>query len=204
MHGLNVTIPYKEAVIPYLNALDETAQAIGAVNTIRVRDGNCTGYNTDAIGFEKSLQKFENGRWLQAGSASALILGTGGAAKAVAYILEKYGIPFRFVSRNPAGPNQVDYPGLRSLNFDSIRWIFNATPLGTFPETDNCPDLPYEKIHAAQLVYDLIYNPAETLLLQRTKAQGATVKNGLEMLYLQAEAAWAIWQTAESDFSSLT
>ncbi|MBK8968162.1 MAG: shikimate dehydrogenase [Saprospiraceae bacterium] len=195
LRGLNVTIPHKEAVMPYLDALDETAAAIGAVNTIRIKNGHCTGFNTDAAGLEGSLQLLEQGKWLKPiAGASALILGTGGAAKAVAFVLRKNSIPFRFVSRHPQTDEQVTYASLQAMDFDSVRWIFNATPLGTHPIVDVCPELPYHKIHAAQLVYDLVYNPAETLLLQRAKAQGATVKNGLEMLFLQAEAAWAIWQ----------
>ncbi|MBL7775141.1 MAG: shikimate dehydrogenase [Saprospiraceae bacterium] len=196
--GLNVTIPHKVTVIPFLDALDATAQAVGAVNTIRIRNGRLTGFNTDAPGFRTSLENIDGGRWARAEPGKqALILGAGGAARAVAYVLGQLGIPFRLVSRQPAeGSGQLSYTGLRALDFGKIRWIFNASPVGAFPEVSVCPDLPYERLHAAQLVYDLVYNPAETLLLQRAKAQGATTANGLEMLHLQAEAAWAIWRSA--------
>lgn len=195
LRGLNVTIPYKQAVMPYLAALDDTARAVGAVNTILVENNGCTGFNTDVIGLELSLQQLDGGRWLSPQPEhTALILGTGGASRAVAYVLGKYGISYRFVSRKAGANTQLLYSDLEQLPFESIRWIFNATPVGTYPDVDVCPDLPYHKIHAAQLVYDLVYNPAETLLLQRARAQGATVKNGLEMLHLQAEAAWAVWQ----------
>lgn len=195
LRGLNVTIPHKQAVIPYLAALDDTARAVGAVNTILVESGRCTGFNTDVVGLEHSLRRLDSGRWLDASpEQTALILGTGGASRAVAFVLEKYGISYRFVSRKAPENTQLAYTDLEQIPFESIRWIFNTTPVGTYPDGAACPDLPYHKIHAAQLVYDLVYNPSETLLLQRAKAQGATVKNGLEMLHVQAEAAWAIWQ----------
>ncbi len=195
LRGLNVTIPHKQSVMPYLNALDDTARAVGAVNTILIESGKCTGFNTDVVGLEASLRQLDAGRWLEAQSGRiALILGTGGASRAVAFVLDKYGISYRFVSRKPQASTQLAYTDLAQIAFESVRWVFNTTPVGTHPDVDVCPDLPYHKIHAAQLVYDLVYNPAETLLLQRAKAQGATVKNGLEMLHLQAEAAWAVWQ----------
>ncbi len=179
----------------YLHELDSTAQAVGAVNTIRIRAGKLCGFNTDAIGFRVSLEQTDHGKWAQPQpGSSALIIGTGGASKAVAYVLGQLGIPYRLVSRNPDGENQLSYPALRQIDFQQIRWIFNASPLGSYPDVENCPDLPFEQFHSAQLVYDLVYNPADTLLLQRARAQGATVKNGLDMLRLQAEAAWAIWQ----------
>lgn len=195
LRGLNVTIPHKVAVIPYLQRLDETAAAIGAVNVIRFETGGPAGFNTDAIGFERSLLP-----WLNKGqkTAHALILGAGGASKAVAYVLKKWGVPFHVVSRRPQAPEQMAWADLHKADFTEIQWIFNATPLGTYPDINVCPDLPFDLLGPQHLVYDLVYNPAETLLLQRAKSRGCAVKNGLEMLHLQAEAAWEIWQ----DFSS--
>lgn len=192
--GLNVTIPYKETVIPYLHELDETAQAVGAVNCIRIRNGRLTGFNTDVYGFEQSLRgavsdfyTFKSGR--------ALILGTGGASKAVAYVLRKIGMPYQFVSRT-ADPDVglLSYDDLGQQYWSLYHLIVNTTPLGTYPNTETCPALPFEKLSAQQLVFDLVYNPPQTLLLQRAMAQGARVQNGLEMLQLQAEKAWEIWK----------
>ena len=197
LRGLNVTIPHKVAVIPYLQRLDETATAVGAVNVIRFEAGRLTGFNTDAIGFERSLQPWLNGRRRQGGSTRALILGTGGASKAVAYILQKWGIDFQYVSRRPQNRRQIAWYDLPGVDFTAVHWIFNTTPLGTYPAADTCPDIPFDLLGPQHLVYDLVYNPAETLLLRRAKARGCAVKNGLEMLQLQAEAAWEIWQ----DFS---
>jgi len=194
--GLNVTIPHKVAILPHLHRLDETAAAIGAVNVVRISNGLLTGFNTDAVGFERSLEPWLDTR---TGSTRALILGTGGASKAVAYVLQKNNVAFQHVSRDPRVKNQVAYAELPHFDFASIHWIFNTTPLGTYPDTETCPDLPFELLNAQHLVYDLVYNPAETLLLQRAKARGCTLKNGLEMLQLQAEAAWEIWQ----DFSNV-
>lgn len=196
LRGLNVTIPYKVAVLSYLDALDETARAVGAVNTIRIRAGHLKGYNTDVIGFERSLQAWLTGMGrlpAQPGAMKALILGTGGASKAVAWVLEKMDIAYAFVSRWPAGGNQLGYPDLPGL-LAGYALIVNTTPLGTYPAVENCPEVPFQQIDERHLVYDLVYNPAETLLLQRAKTRGAAIKNGLEMLQLQAEAAWDIWQ----------
>ncbi|HRI58319.1 MAG TPA: shikimate dehydrogenase [Saprospiraceae bacterium] len=193
LRGLNVTIPHKETVIPMLDELDETARAVGAVNCIKIEHRRLKGYNTDVIGFEQSLKTVDGGRWTVDGT-QALILGTGGASKAVAYVLKKLGIPFQFVSRNPGGDKQISYETLHRLPSTVYRLIIHTTPLGMAPHTDTCPDLPFEQLTPQHLVYDLVYNPSETLLLQRAKAQGCPVKNGLEMLHLQAEAAWNIWQ----------
>lgn len=196
--GLNVTIPYKESVIPLLHELDETAAAIGAINCIKVVENQqLKGYNSDAVGFEKSLV-----RWLaetDVRGLKGLILGTGGASKSVAFVLKKLGIPFKFVSRNPQGENQISYEGIEnawrpSLNPSPSTILINATPLGTFPNIDQMPPVPLNFFTSGIFVYDLIYNPAETLLLREAKARGCTVKNGFEMLELQAEAAWEIWQ----------
>lgn len=188
--GLNVTIPHKESVIPYLHDLDETARAVGAVNCIKIADGKLIGYNTDVVGFEQSLNDFWERPIPAHLEPEALILGTGGASKAVAFVLKKRGIPFYFVSRNPVHPNTLDYTALEGRK---PRLIINCTPLGTFPKVDEMPPLPKSIFHDDQMMYDLVYNPAETLLLREAKLHGAQIRNGLEMLRLQAEAAWEIW-----------
>lgn len=186
--GLNVTIPYKTDVIPYLTRLSPAAAEIGAVNTIHLEGEDRIGYNTDVIGFEQSLLPLlVEGRAYQ-----ALVFGTGGAAKAVRYVLKKLNIPFRFVSRQPT-PEQLGY---EALDVDLIRehpLLINTTPLGMYPREEAAPDLPYEGITKDHLLFDLVYNPEKTLFLKRGERQGAAVKNGLEMLRLQAEAAWDIW-----------
>ncbi len=188
LKGLNVTIPYKEAVLPFLDALDETAAQIGAVNTIKIRDGQLTGFNTDVIGFRDSLQPLLGPQHRQ-----ALILGTGGASKAVAYALRQLNIGYRFVSRNPA-EGQLSYAMLDAATINDHLLLINTTPLGMYPDTDASPELPYEYLGKGHLLYDLIYNPAATLFLQQGEARGTAVKNGYEMLIGQAEAAWKIWQ----------
>lgn len=186
--GLNVTIPYKEAVIPYLNKLSKKAAKIGAVNTIRfTKNGNLKGYNTDCFGFEESLYPL-----LQQHHKKALILGTGGASKAVAFALEQLGILYAFVSREASG-NTIDYDRINTTTFDNYQIIINCTPLGMSPNVDECPPLPYEFFTPDHIAYDLIYNPEEPLFLKKAKEQGAVTKNGLEMLVLQAEKAWKIW-----------
>jgi shikimate dehydrogenase len=206
--GLNVTIPYKQAVIPYLHRLDSAAEAAGAVNCIRItQEGHLIGYNTDIIGFEQSLRQVCDGRWASP-DTKALILGTGGAAKAVAYVLRTLGIAYRFVTRTrEAGIQDVEmyltYADLydRTIMPDSpdgfLRptLIINTTPLGMAPHVDTCPDIPLDRIGPAHLVFDLVYNPAMTLLLQRAAERGAATQNGLDMLYGQAEAAWMIWSS---------
>lgn len=190
LQGFNVTIPYKEAVIPYLTRLDATAAAVGAVNCVHLTGHERVGYNTDVLGFGQSLRGVQGGRWAQAGQ-HALILGTGGAAKAVEYVLRQLGHTVQYVSRTPADASVLAYTDLRDLSH--IDLIVNTTPLGMSPHTERCPDIPYEQLTARHLVFDLIYNPAQTLLLQRAAASGAATQNGLEMLHLQAEASWAIW-----------
>jgi shikimate dehydrogenase len=205
LHGLNVTIPHKETVIPFLHELDETARSVRAVNCIKIENQRLKGFNTDVTGFELSLTSSADfpvrppatSGGLESPRYGALILGTGGASKAVAYVLKKLGIPFQFVTRKPSGDNHISYNDLKKddafiIHHSSL--IVNTTPLGMSPHTNSCPDLPFEQLMPQHLVYDLVYNPAETLLLQRAKARGCTVKNGLEMLHLQAEAAWDIWQ----------
>lgn len=190
--GLNVTIPYKERVIPYLDELDPGAAAVGAVNTIRIKDGHLKGYNTDVHGFEQSLRVFLGNAERSTGGLRALILGTGGAAKAVAYVLQRLNIDFRLASRRPAGA-QLGYDELNETSIQEYRLIINTTPLGMAPHTEQMPALPYTALTPRHLLYDLVYNPAETAFLKAGKKQGASTTNGLEMLYLQAEKAWEHW-----------
>ncbi len=189
LQGINVTIPYKEAIIPYLGSMSKSAQKIGAVNTIRItKEGNLKGYNTDVFGFENSLKPL-----LKEQHTKALILGTGGASKAVAFVLKGLGIKFKFVSRNPKGKKVIGYNRLKKITLKKYTIIINCTPLGTHPNVDNSPNIPYEFLTSKHLLFDLIYNPSETLFLTKGKEQDATIKNGLEMLELQAEKAWKIW-----------
>ncbi|MBQ7742510.1 MAG: shikimate dehydrogenase [Bacteroidaceae bacterium] len=189
LKGLNVTIPHKQAVMPLLHGVSDETLAIGAVNCIKIERQplTLTGYNTDVIGFERSIQPL-----LQPHHKKALVLGTGGASKAVVYGLKRLGVEPVLVSRTPAD-GMLGYDQLSHGVMDEYTVIVNCTPLGTFPSMDTCPDIPYKYIGGNHLLYDLVYNPAETLFLQRGKQRGATTKNGLEMLHLQAEAAWQIW-----------
>jgi shikimate dehydrogenase len=189
--GLNVTIPYKEKVIKYLNELDETAAKIGAVNVIRfIRENGklrLKGYNSDAIGFECSIQPL-----LKPYHQKALILGTGGASKAVDYILRRNGIETTFVSRM-AKSGIHTYDQLTEQIMKDNLLIVNASPVGTYPKVNECPDVPYQFITDKHLLYDVVYNPSETLFLKKGKEKGASIKNGEEMLIGQAVAAWKIW-----------
>lgn len=187
--GLNVTIPYKEQVIPYLDELHETAAEIGAVNTIKITsEGRLIGYNTDYYGFQKSI-----GPFLKPAHSQALILGTGGASKAVAYALKNINISYLFVSRS-AVKNGLTYSDLTQGTIGSHPLIINCTPLGTFPNVENKPDIPYQFLTPNHLLYDLIYNPPETAFLKMGREKGATICNGLDMLVHQAEKAWEIWK----------
>ena len=189
LEGLSVTIPYKEQVIPYLDGLDPACAQIGAVNCIRIRDGKKIGFNTDYLGFKQSLQS-----WLGTETPNALILGTGGASKAVQQALRDLGVSFRIVSRSQS-EGQLTYADLK----DQPEWlashslIINTTPLGTYPQVEDLPNIPLEQLHAAHRVYDLVYNPPITRLMQECISRGGTAKNGQDMLELQAEAAWSIW-----------
>lgn len=185
--GLNVTIPYKEAVIPYLHEIDELVSGTGAVNCITLRDGYRKGYNTDVTGFQQSLIPL-----LTTQHNMALILGAGGGAKAVAYVLSQLGIPYTFVSRW-AQPRTITYASLTPEIIAAHKLIINTTPVGMYPDIEAAPPLPYSGIGPQHLLYDLIYNPEETLFLTMGREQGATIKNGFEMLVLQAEASWDIW-----------
>lgn len=189
LKGMNVTIPYKKEIIPFLASLDKTAKAIGAVNTIKVTEKGLIGYNTDYYGFSESLKPL-----LKPHHNKALILGTGGASNAIAYALEQLGISFRFVSRTPDN-EQFSYSDLSSEILDEYKIIINCTPLGTFPEVDNSPPIPYQFLTDKHLLYDLIYNPEKTTFLKKGELQKATIINGLKMLELQAEKSWQIWTT---------
>lgn len=199
--GLNVTIPYKESIIPFLDELDETAKEIGAVNCIRIlKDPDASsqkkliGYNTDAFGFRQSIKPF-----LETQHDRALILGTGGASKAVYYVLKTIGIDCYFVTRTKIISNQLitknefSYEELNEYVLSAFKLIVNTTPVGMYPNVNDAPAIPYEFITPSHLLYDLVYNPAETEFLKRGKEMGASTLNGLSMLHQQAEEAWRIW-----------
>lgn len=192
LKGINVTIPHKESIIAFLDELYEDAEKIGAVNTIKVvYDNNSyslTGYNTDYIGFMNSIRPLIN----PSIHKKALILGTGGASKAVVYALEKLNIEHILVSRTKRD-NTITYKDINKDIIKSHNVIINCSPIGTSPKTDECPELPYHFLDSNNLLYDLVYNPSETLFLKSGRERGATTKNGAEMLELQAEAAWRIW-----------
>ncbi len=189
--GLNVTIPYKEKIIPYLDELDPTAEKIGAVNTVKiVRDKGkkyLSGYNTDAYGFHHSLTPV-----LQKKHTGALILGTGGASKAVAYVFDQLGIDYLFVSRTPS-KGQISYHEISHSIIRKYLIIVNTSPLGTYPDVDTYPDLPYDLLTSDHILYDLVYNPPETAFLRFGREKEATCINGQKMLELQAEKSWEIW-----------
>lgn len=188
LKGLNVTIPYKEAVLPYLDKLSKNATQIGAVNVIRfTKKGKLKGYNSDYYGFMKSLEPL-----LKPHHKKALILGTGGAAKAVAFALDKLGILYTYVSREEK-ENMIDYNRINTTTFDNYHIIINCTPLGTSPNIKEFPPIPFAFFTAKHIAFDLIYNPEETQFLKQAKKKGAVTKNGYEMLVFQAEKAWKIW-----------
>ncbi len=189
LKGLNVTIPYKEAVMPYLDKLDKKAKKIGAVNTIKFTKKGLKGYNTDIYGFKKSIKPF-----LKKHHKRALILGTGGASKAVAFVFKELGIKFKFVSRSPK-KNQLQYTDLNEKLMEKYTVLVNCTPLGTFPDIKEKPTIPYAFISDRHFLFDLIYNPEKTAFLQEGEKQGAMIRNGLRMLELQAEKSWKIWNS---------
>ncbi|WP_026967389.1 shikimate dehydrogenase family protein [Algoriphagus terrigena] len=191
LEGMSVTIPYKQEVIPFLDELDPACAAIGAVNCIQFRDGKRKGFNTDYIGFKNSLQG-----WLGDILPNALVLGTGGASKAVKVALADLGVTFLSISRSK-GENQITYSDLSSDPeiLKNYPLIINTTPLGTFPKTEEMPEIPLEMLNASHRVYDLVYNPSETTLMKACVERGGKAKNGMDMLVLQAEAAWAIWNS---------
>lgn len=184
--GMNVTIPYKQSVMQYLDEVDDTAKAVGAVNVIAFRNGKLIGYNSDTRGFRLDIQPL-----LQPHHQSALVLGTGGAAKAVVYALRLLGLQVHIVSRSIG--YDFTYQQLTQEIIENHQVIVNCTPLGMFPNVDASPDIPYQFLTSQHLVYDVIYNPEQTLFLQKAKTQGATTHNGIGMLYGQALQAWEIW-----------
>ncbi len=188
--GFNVTIPYKEEIIHHLDSINDEAKTIGAVNTVVINSsGKLIGFNTDCWGFAESLRPH-----LKTNHKKALILGTGGAAKAIAYVLKQFGISFKYVSRKESDNMSINYNELQSSIIESHKLIINCTPLGTYPNIENAPEIPYEFITNQHILFDLIYNPKKTLFLKKGEARGATIINGYKMLVLQAERAFQIWQ----------
>ena len=185
--GLNVTIPYKEKIISFLDSVSDEAKEIGAVNTICFKNGNKIGYNTDIYGFTESLKvnKIDD-------VESVLILGTGGAAKTITYFCNKYNIPYNLVSRQKSNLH-LSYNELDEYNFTKRVLIVNCTPLGTYPDVNKSPKLPFELINKENIFFDLVYNPSETLFMKKGKEIGCKTLNGYEMLRLQAEMSWKIW-----------
>lgn len=193
--GLNCTIPYKQQIMPFLDEIDAEAAQIGAVNTVKItfKDGKrfLKGFNTDIYGFENSLRPM-----LEEKHKKALILGTGGASKAIKYILDKLNIEYLSASiEDQLFANEIRYSQITNELLKEYLIIIHATPIGTFPNVDNCPEIPYQSITSDHVLFDLVYNPEETLFLKKGKAQGAKTKNGLEMLHLQAIRAWEIWNS---------
>lgn len=191
LKGLNVTIPYKESIIPYLTELDETAQAVGAVNTIKFIDGKLIGYNTDAWGFAKSLLGMASPTMKK-----ALIIGNGGASKAVKYVLNRIGIEYQIVNRTTS-EGVLSFEDLNDELISSIQLIVQTTPVGTSPNVNEMPPIPMGAISSKHRAFDLIYNPEETLFLKEMRERGAKTKNGLEMLQAQAEESWKIWSNVK-------
>ncbi len=185
--GFNITIPYKKQIIPFLHSMTDEVTSMQACNCVKLVDGKLIGHNTDVIGFEKSLTQ-----QLQADCQAALILGTGGAASAVQFVLQKLGIPFLNISSS-AQPNSIAYSALTSAIMSSHQLIINTTPLGTFPNIEHAPDIPYHLLTSKHFLFDLVYNPPKSLFLQRGEERGAIIQNGYDMLVYQAEAAWDIW-----------
>ena len=208
LKGFNVTVPYKEEIIPFLDEIDSVAKEVGAVNTVKVENGRLKGFNTDVIGFEELLKKTPSHQDTKTPSVNeALILGSGGASKAVQYVLRKENIPFRIASRGlelgvrsqELGVRSVElgvsYMEINSTGFSPYSIIINTTPVGMFPNVNECLELPYSTIEAQHVFIDLIYNPEDTLFLNKARLKGASTFNGMTMLHKQAEAAWEIWRS---------
>ena len=187
LHGLNVTLPHKQAIIPMLDELSDEAREIGAVNVIRVRDGRLKGFNSDIIGFTESIRPL-----LLPHHKQALVLGTGGASKAICVGLNRLGLEWKYVSRTPR-EGMITYQDITKETLQDYTVIVNCSPVGMFPKVDQAPAIPYEYLTPRHLLFDCVYNPEDTLFMQKGRAQGATVKNGLEMLHLQAIASWRFW-----------
>lgn len=195
--GLSVTIPYKEQVIPFLDELDESAASVGAVNNIRVGFNGSKpylkGYNTDVYGFSKSL-----GQIFIPENSKALVLGTGGASKAITHVLNQRNIDYLLVSRKPSSEGQISYQQLTSELIEDYQLIINATPVGTYPQVNQSPPLPYSALTQGHILFDLVYNPTLTLFLKQGQEKGCKVKNGESMLYFQAQKSWEIWNSNNS------
>lgn len=186
--GINVTIPYKESIIPFIDEVSDEAKAIGAINCVKIEKGKLKGYNTDVFGFASSVKPF-----LEPQHNKALILGTGGASKAIAYALKNIGVEVYFASSSKQNANTFKYEQLNEHMMRAFKLIVNTTPLGMYPNENECPAIPYQFLTPEHLCYDAIYNPETTLFLQKAKEQGAVTINGLSMLQLQAEKSWEIW-----------
>lgn len=186
--GLCVTIPYKQEIIPFLDYCDEAVKRIGACNSIHIKDGKLYGYNTDTIGFEKALKEV-----IKPEHNKALVLGSGGAAKAVAFVLDQLGISSKTVSRNPSNVEQLTYEDLDNNIIKEYKLIINTSPLGMYPNIISCPPIPYSYLTKDHLLFDLVYNPEESLFVQKGKAFHSQISNGYKMLIYQAEASWSIW-----------
>ncbi len=187
LRGINVTLPYKTEVIPFLDELSDEAREIGAVNVVQIRNGHLKGFNSDIIGFTRSIQPL-----LKPHHKKALILGTGGASRAIRVGLTRLGLEWKYVSRTPR-EGMITYNDITAETLKEYEVIVNCSPVGMFPKVDECPAIPYEFLTADNLLYDLVYNPEDTLFLKRGREQGARGKNGLEMLHLQAIASWEFW-----------
>lgn len=190
--GLNVTIPYKKEVMPYLNEISPDAKEVGAVNTIRINRGaneiHLSGFNTDTFGFQHSCNALEH-------LLPTLILGTGGSSRAVKYVLKKFQIPYLSVSRNPSKHDEIGYEEIDKKILGKYRLIINTTPIGMFPDIESCPDIPYHLLNQKHFLFDLIYNPTETSFLKHGRLAGCQTENGQLMLELQAERSWEIWNS---------
>jgi len=192
LKGLNVTIPFKKAVIPYLDEIDDVAKSIGAVNTIAFENGKTKGYNTDAFGFQQMIKPF-----FKSHHERAIILGTGGASKSIAYVLEGLGCTPIFISRYPNTENQFAYEEISKSMIETCPLIVNTTPVGMFPNENNTVEFPTQYLTSKNLVIDLIYNPEETIFLRKSREKGAWTLNGLTMLHQQAEKNWEIWDAEQ-------
>lgn len=188
--GLNVTIPYKEEIIPLLDEIDPVAESIGAVNVVKTIDGKWVGYNSDAYGFLESIKPV-----FRSHHSRALILGTGGASKAVRYALDQLGVDWVLVSRNPKSAQEVSYGELDGGGFSHFKFIINTTPVGTYPDVESAPNLPYHRLTDQHLLVDLVYNPKVTRFMKNGMEYGASIMNGYDMLRFQAEKSWEIWNS---------
>lgn len=189
-NGLNVTIPFKEKIIPFLDELSEEANSVGAVNTIQFKSGKKIGYNTDIFGFKNSVKPFITNR-----HERAVIFGTGGSSKAVNFVLNSIGIDVIFISRNPKNENEFSYNNINEDMINSCKMLVNCTPIGTYPNIDEQFNLPYNHLSEDHLVVDLTYNPSKTILLKKAEEKGAVILNGYNMLKEQALKSWSIWNS---------